>query len=146
MDPLPGTTDDNNDGIPEVNRLDEIFNYLQTLQNAADKYGTPIATNPVLIKGGHVYHLDSGQQSGVNKFEYHGTGINTESSHPFAIDHNVAPAYQALGAKGCGDCHIKLNFGQPSPVFDRLILVDPYDETGQPVYKTVRDLTGLKPW
>ena len=32
-----------------------------------------------------------------------------------------------------------------SPVFDRLILVNPWGPDGQPVYQKVRTLTGMNP-
>jgi hypothetical protein len=44
---------------------------------------------------------------------------------------------------GCPDCHSPDT--HTSPVFDRLILVDPCDVDGQPVYQTVREMTGLNP-
>jgi len=37
------------------------------------------------------------------------------------------------------------NGNLPVPVFDRLILIDPYGPDGQPVYETVRQLTGVDP-
>ena len=59
----------------------------------------------------------------------------------------VKPATEALGAGGnCGACHMGLNNGMPTPVFDRLILVNPWDETGAPHYETVRQLTGVNPF
>ncbi len=38
------------------------------------------------------------------------------------------------------------NRGQPTKVFDRLILVDAYGENGEPVYKTARTLSGVYPF
>ena len=78
-------------------------------------------------------------------FEHEGTGLHVESFETFGLDHNVLVKTEAWGAGFpplCDDCH--RSDGQ-SPVFDRLILVDPFDEIGQPRYRTVRDLTGALP-
>lgn len=144
--PLPAVADDNGDGKKEVNTTAEIRAYLDALK-ANDVHGNPVATRPVLVKGGKVWYDDGA--GGVASFEYEGTGIKTESSHPFAADHNVLPASEALGhggSVGCGDCHRSMNGGLPTRVFDRLILVDPWGPDGLPVYKTVRELTGSNPW
>jgi hypothetical protein len=66
-----------------------------------------------------------------------------------AVGHVVFPAVEAWGYNavnpelGCRDCHRPDTFD--SPVFDRLILVDPWGTDGRPVYKTVRQLTGMNP-
>jgi len=138
--PLAVVTDDNGDGKPEVNRPAEILAYIKALKNR-DTYGTPVAVRPVLIKGGEVYFEDPNEPDGVGHFEYEHSGIKTESSHPFSVDHNVQPTSRALGAGGCTDCHAEQG---KSPVFDRMILVDPYGPDGKPVYKTVEQLVGAR--
>lgn len=135
----PAVSDDNGDGKLEVNTATETLAYIAALKTN-DVHGNPVATNPVLVRGGHVYYEDAGT---LHHFEYHGTGIKTESSHPFAVNHNVLGPSKALGQSNkCNDCHNKGS----SPTFDRLILVDPWDEDGDPVYKTVRELTGVDPF
>ena len=131
---LPGTADNN------VNTRAEIAAYIAALKGN-DSHGNPVAVNPVLVKGGSVYHDDGA--GAILDFEYHGTGIKVESSHPFAVNHNVLPTTQTWGnVTGCGDCH----GSNTTPFFDRQILVDPFDENGQAVYKTVRQLLGIDPW
>lgn len=44
---------------------------------------------------------------------------------------------------GCRDCHRAMQFD--SPVFDRRVLIDPFGPTAQPLYLTVRGMTGLNP-
>jgi hypothetical protein len=141
--PLPGTTDDNGDTKVEVNTPAEIANYIATIKATLDSYGNPVATNPVLVKGGRIWYDAGG--GAVDSFEYHGTGILVESSHPFSINHNVLTTSEALGAGGaCDDCH----GGADTPVFDRWILVDPFTSNGtaDPEYKTVREMLGLDPF
>lgn len=97
----------------------------------------------------------AGLHGGVNSFEHEDTGIPVEwYYYNFGLDHNVLPCEEAwgveyneqgVGVDTCGHCHIALNYGQPTVVMDRLILVDPYGTDGLPVYKTVKELTGLNP-
>jgi len=140
--PLPVVTDDNGDEKPEVNRPEEILAYLQALQGN-DSNGIQVAANPVLVKAGRIWYEDAGEPEGVNSFVHGETDIAIESLDPFSIDHNVLAKEESWGAgdpAACGDCH-----DPDSPVFDRLILVDPWDIDGQPVYQTVREMTGLEP-
>lgn len=143
---LPGTLDDSGDGVAEVNTASEIAAYLAALKGN-DNFGNPVAVTPVLVKGGNIWYEDLAEPEGVNHFEYHGTGIAIESLVPFSLDHNVLPASRALGANGsCGTCHRGLNGGLMAPGFDRLILEDPYNELGSPVFTTPRDLLGINPF
>ena len=68
----------------------------------------------------------------------------------FGLDHNVLVQDEAWGAypqqnpaEGCPDCH-RPTTGD-SPVFARKILIDPFDEDGFRVYKTVTELSGVTP-
>ena len=142
--PLPVVTDDNGDGQPEINRKPEILAYLQALK-ANDTHGTPGAIRPVLVKGPRVWYEDPEAPGGVSSFNHLGSGIPM-TSYPYIweMDHNVLAKEESWGAgdmnEGCQDCH-----SAKSPVFDRLVLIDPFDEDGKPVYEKVRTLTGLNP-
>ncbi len=145
--PLPGVTDDNNDGKPEINRPEEMLIYMHALK-VNDRYGRPIATNPVLIKGMQVWYEDPGAASGVNSFNPYEYGIDTNWAYFLGVNHNVRPAAEALGHSrgtnpGCDDCHRPATLD--SPVFDRLMMVDPFGSDGRPVYEKVRALTGRNP-
>jgi hypothetical protein len=117
----PILKDDNGDGIPEINSFDEIKTFLKALQGK-DKFGNPVANHPVLIKGGFLYHLD--QKGEVEKIK-HGQAESLD----FSLSHNVMSGGNVIGSRGCKDCHTK-----NSPFFLRKILIDPYDEKGNPVY------------
>ncbi len=146
-EPFPIVTDDNGDGRLEVNRPEEMLVYMKALRGL-DSYGRQVAANPVLVKGERVWYFDAQSPTGVNSFEYEGTGIAVEGFEVFGLDHNVLAKAEAWGAgppgkpPACEDCHADV--GQ-SPVLDRLILMDPWDENGNPVYKTVREMTGAMP-
>jgi hypothetical protein len=117
----PPLKDDDGDGIPEINSLDEIKAFLMTLKGR-DKFGDPIADHPVLVKGGFLYHLDKKGDVEMIKYE-------RSNTYDFSLSHNIMQGFQVIGARGCKDCHSK-----NSPFFLRKILVDPYDEKGKPVY------------
>ncbi len=145
--PLVGVTDDNGDGKPEVNRPEEILLYMQALQGN-DGYGQRIANNPVLVKGERVWYESGQEPDGVAWFDAEDSGITVFPFEVFGLDHNVLPATESWGyaenwAEGCTDCHRPAT--HDSPVIDRLVLVDPFGVDGQPVYTTIRSMTGLNP-
>jgi len=147
--PLPEITDDNGDGKPEINRRAEILAYIQALKGN-DSYGRQVAARPVYIKGSLVWYEDSEAPGGVNFFDADAAGVNSDwQGTLLGLDHNVLAKEESWGYSattpdlGCAQCHRPMDFD--SPVFDRLILVDPWDENGQPVYKTVREMTGRNP-
>ncbi len=140
--------DDDGDGRGEINTPAEILAYLTALRGN-DSNGVPFAANPVLVRGPRVFYEDPANPGTVLSFEHEGTGIPM-TSYPYiwGMDHNVLPQEEAWGHAadpfaGCLDCHPA--DGELSPVFDRLILVDPLDEHGQTIYKTVKELTDLNP-
>ena len=115
----PTLKDDNGDGIPEINSLDEIKAFLNALKGK-DKFGNPVANHPVLIKGGFLYQLD--KRGEVEKIKH-------EQAEPidFSLSHNVVSGSKVIGARGCEDCHSK-----KSSFFLRKVLIDPFDEKGKP--------------
>jgi len=126
----PLIKDDDADGIPEVNSLDEIKSFLIALRSK-DRFGNPIANIPVLIKGGLLYQLD--KKEGVEKIEH-----DQARSIDFSLNHNVRSGSLTIGARGCKDCHIR-----NSPFFLRKELVDPYDEKGRPIYIEAWERLGI---
>lgn len=126
----PPFKDDDGDGIPEVNSLEEIRFFLIALKGK-DRFGNPIADIPVLIKGGLLYRLD--KKGGIEKIQH-----DQAQSIDFSLNHNVRSGSLTIGARGCKDCHIR-----NSPFFLRKILVDPYDEKGKPVYMEAWELLGM---
>ena len=117
----PPLKDDNGDGIPEVNSLDEIKAFLKALKGK-DKFGNPLASHPVLMKGGFLYQLD--KKGEVEKIKHEQAEVLD-----FSLSHNVMSGPDVIGARGCKECHSK-----KSSFFLRKILIDPYDEKGKPVY------------
>lgn len=147
--PLPVVTDDNSDGKLEINRPEEMLAYMNVLKGV-DSYGMQVAAHPVLVKGRRVWYEDANAPGGVNSFDAEVEGVKAEGeTGTWGINHNVRRAQEAWGydpmdaAAGCRDCHRPDTLD--SPVFDRLILVDPYGPDGLPIYAPIRELTGLNP-
>jgi hypothetical protein len=113
--------DDNGDGIPEVNSLDEIKAFLKALKED-DKFGNPGALHPVLMKGGFLYQLD--KKGEVEKMKHEQAEVVD-----FSLSHNVVSGPEVMGARGCKECHSK-----KSSFFLRKVLIDPWDEKGKPIY------------
>jgi hypothetical protein len=117
----PPLKDDNGDGVPEVNSLDEIKAFLNALKEN-DKFDNPVAAHPVLMKGGFLYQLD--KKGEVEKMKHEQAEILDLS-----LNHNVMSGPYVMGARGCKECHSK-----KSSFFLRKVLIDPWDEKGKPVY------------
>ena len=147
-EPLSVVTDDNEDGVLEINRPEEILAYLRVLRG--DEGGEAVAANPVLVKGKRVWYEDPQDPTQVLSFEHVDSGIAMDAWYPYlwGKDHNVRPKEEAWGytsdpwpTAGCQDCHRAAS--HDSPVFNRKILVDPYGLDGQPVYEIVEDMVGI---
>ncbi len=124
-------TDDNGDGFPEVNRPEEITAGLRALEQTLAGNARFTQVHPVFVKGDKLWEFGpDGTLTGHPAPEC--------VSEAFSISHNVAPAEEALGAGGCVDCH-----GFQGEFFQRTHIVDPFDETGNPVVEPVRWTIGV---
>jgi hypothetical protein len=126
----PPLKDDDGDGIPEINSLDEIQAFLKALKEK-DRFGNPIANHPVLIKGGFLYQLDG--KGEVEKIKH-----EQAETRDLSLSHNVMSGPNVIGARGCNDCHSK-----NSLFFLRKVLIDPFDERGKPVYIETWERMGI---
>ncbi len=94
------------------------------------------AVAPHLHRGGDVYSLDA--SGNVNVEDDHTWAGHLEA---FNINHNVAPAKQALGANGCDDCH-----SEEAHIFKGLVPVNLMTEDGEVKYVKNGRLIGCRPW
>jgi formate dehydrogenase gamma subunit len=114
-------TDDNGDGVPEVNRPEEIEAGLRAFEKTLPQSKRFRKVHPLFFKGDKVWELG-------------GAGVVSSARPPtwervgFSVSHNVAPSKEALGAGGCVDCH-----SREGRFFSRTDLVDPFDVTGKEV-------------
>ena len=117
--------DDDKNGVPEANTDQEIIILLKGVADSLAGNKRFKTISPVYVKGGFIYEMDGS-----------GSLARTESeiahAHGFSITHNVAPAKQALGAKGCTDCHdCDANF------FAGMKTIDMVGADGNPVQERV---------
>ncbi|MBI5834669.1 MAG: hypothetical protein HZB16_20410 [Armatimonadetes bacterium] len=111
--------DDNGDDKPEANTAAEITAMLRAITRSQEG-GRFAAVDPVFVKGWREFEL-VGDQLRVRM---------SDQAQPlrWTFSHNVAPARQAWGAGGCGDCH-----GDASPFFEAPIVLDPFGTDGKPI-------------
>jgi len=122
--------DDNNDGVPEVNRPAEIKGLLKEVRNYLKSSGKLSNQERVVLVKDASYTEDGEHWVKLKHFPWEATPY----ASVFKYSHDIYPAKAALGAKGCTDCH-----SLSSSFFNRPVLVDLWDAQGklhfEPNYK-----------
>ena len=121
---------------PILKTRDEIGVMLTALSETLRENQRFGAIAPSLHQGGKIYSLETSGQVTVD--EDHTWIGHLES---FNINHNVAPAKQALGASGCGDCH-----SNEAHMFKGLLPTNLMNEDGEVEYARSGSFIGCKPW
>ncbi|MDZ7831969.1 MAG: cytochrome b/b6 domain-containing protein [Desulfobacterales bacterium] len=116
--------DDNRDGFPEVNRPEEIKALLASVTSMLKQKGESLEGKRVVFVDGNRYTANGIDWETLSKkaHEYSPYGS------VFKFSHDIAPAQNALGAKGCTDCH-----SSTSDFFFKDIMVKPFDQSGEAV-------------
>ena len=130
-------TDDNGDGVIEINRPQEIDALITSLTMHLRKTGYPLEGKRVVwVSNDRVY--SSGR-------EYREIPMELWEASPYGnvhkYSHDVYPAKAALGINGCGDCH-----SRTSQFFLASVVKRPFDEKGRPVVVPQYTLLGLSAW
>ncbi|MGC8720029.1 MAG: formate dehydrogenase subunit gamma [Thermodesulforhabdaceae bacterium] len=121
---------------PELHTPEQIKLMLTSLSETLKGNARFQQVKPHYHKGGKLYYLNDKGDLVVeddHTWAGHAEGFN--------INHNVAPAGLALGARGCGDCH-----SSESHVFKGQVVVDLFGPDGKPVTVNSGKLIGCKPW
>ena len=121
---------------PDLHTPEEIKLMLTSLSKTLQGNKRFQAISPTYHKGGKIYSLsDQGQvvEAADTTWVGHLEGFN--------INHNVAPATLALGAKGCGDCH-----SDEAHMFKGQIVTDLFGDDGKPTLINSGRLFGCQPW
>jgi len=131
---LSKITDDNGDGIIEVNRPEEIDALIAGVTQRLKDVGYPMKGKRVVwVCNDRVYSS--------------GTKFRTIPKHPWEASpygnvhkytHDVLPSRAALGRNGCTDCH-----SSRGPMFLRQVLKRPFDEQAKPVFEPQYAVLGL---
>jgi len=132
-------SDDDGDGRLEVNREDEIIAGLRALSESLKNNARFSRVQPVFVKGETTYEL--AEDGTLRRLPVRGTPLEHASYVNFSINHNVAATRQALGANGCGDCHVP-----EAHFFKGTRTVDLYGVDGAPVQRSHGSFLGCKPF
>jgi formate dehydrogenase gamma subunit len=126
--------DDTGDGVPEVNRPEEIDALVASVRQALEDVGYPLeGARVVWVSNDRVY------RSGT---EYREVPKHGWEASPFAnvhkYSHDVYPARSALGSGGCTDCH-----APGSPFLYASVLRTPFGPDGRPGTVPQWELLGM---
>ena len=131
---LATITDDNGDGIIEVNRPEEIDALIAAVTSMLNETKYPMEGKRVVwVLNDRVY------RSGT---EFYMIPKEEWEASPYAnvhkYSHDVYPAKAAIGVNGCGDCH-----KPDSPFFFASVVRFPFDEQAMPVTITQFRILGF---
>src|SRR4030043_1402378 len=127
--------DDNNDGIIEVNRPEEIDALLTSVKNYLVNTGFPLeGKRLVWVSDSHAYY-SSKESRELPREEYESTAY----ASVYKFSHDIAPAKAALGVGGCNDCH-----RSGSPFFEGKVLKEIFtSQDGKPKWVPNYEILGI---
>jgi len=114
---LATITDDNRDGVLEVNRPEEIDALLESTREYLTKTKFPLEGKRLVWVSDSKAYYSSKESRQIDRLPYEATAY--ASVHKFS--HDIAPAKAAIGARGCIECH-----GSQSEFFAGKVLVSPF--------------------
>ncbi|MBN2594489.1 MAG: hypothetical protein JXA81_13355 [Sedimentisphaerales bacterium] len=131
---LAKITDDNNDGVIEVNRPDEIEALIASVTALLTELKYPMDGKRVVwVMNDRVYSSGT-QYRTIPKHDWEASPYG--NVHKYS--HDVYPARSALGVNGCTDCH-----HPKSDFFFASTLKYPFDAQGKPVTEPQCCLVGI---
>jgi hypothetical protein len=135
---LARITDDNKDGVLEVNRPEEIDALLAATRAHLAATGFPLANRRLVWVSGTRAHFSAKESRELPRAEHEATAY----ASVYKFSHDVAPARAALGSGGCTDCH-----RAGSPFFAGAVLDAPFAGDGaRPRWIPNRAILGLSPF
>jgi len=128
---LAEITDDNADGVIEVNRAAEIDALIAAVTDMLRETKWPMDGKRVVWVMNDRVYTSGTQYREIPKHEWEASPYG--NVHKYS--HDVYPASAALGVNGCGDCH-----AAEAPFFFAAALEYPFDSQGQPVKRAQFEL------
>ncbi|MBN1570192.1 MAG: hypothetical protein JXA73_20290 [Acidobacteria bacterium] len=130
---LAKITDDNQDGVIEVNRPDEIDALLAATRAylAATKF--PLEGRRLVWVADSKAYYSATESRTLPHEEWEATAY----ASVYKFSHDVTPAKAALGSSGCTDCH-----SANSPFFFGAVLDKPFGPDGKPVWMLQSGILG----
>jgi hypothetical protein len=131
--------DDNNDGVIEVNRPEEIDALLTSVKNFLGNISLPLEGKRLVWVSDSRAYYSSKESRELPREEYEATAY----ASVYKFSHDVAPAKAALGAGGCIDCH-----RSGSPFFEGKVLKEIFTaQDGKPKWEPNYEILGIaSPW
>lgn len=121
---LAKITDDNKDGVIEVNRAEEIDALLASVKAYLSATGFPLEGRRLVWVSDDRAYYASKESRDLPREAYEATPY----ASVYKFSHDIAPARAALGTGGCTDCH-----RNESPFFQGAVLEKPFTgEDAQP--------------
>jgi len=133
---LANVMDDTGDGVPEVNRAEEIDALIASVAQALADISYPMEGKRVVwVMNDRVYR--SGAECRlIEKHDWEASPY--ANVHKYS--HDIYPASAALGARGCSDCH-----SPESEFFFASVIRYPFDENAQPIKQPQHHNLGISP-
>ena len=122
---LEKITDDNQDGVIEVNRPEEIDALLTATRAYLDATGFSLANRRLVWVSDSKAYYSSTEVRDLPHEPWEATAY----ASVYKFSHDVAPAKAALGSGGCRDCHSSV-----SPFFFGAVLDTPFGADGKAVW------------
>ncbi len=130
---LARITDDNGDGMLEVNRAEEIDALLEATRAHLAATGFPLERRRLVYVSGDRKYASGTQFEELPRLPHEATPY----ASVYKYSHNVLPAKAALGSGGCKDCH-----AAGAQFFFAPVLRRPFGGDGKPVYAAQHEVTG----
>jgi len=131
---LAKITDDNGDGVIEVNRPEEIDALIAAIAKHLTAGGYPLEGKRVVWVSNDRVYRSGAEYRTIETEPWEASAYG--NMHKYT--HDVLPARAALGAKGCTECH-----SPDSDVFFASVVERPLDEDAQTVTVPQFELLGL---
>ena len=134
---LAKITDDNGDGVDEVNRPEEIDALLSAVKTCLSATGFPMeGRRLVWVSDSRAYY----SSKEFRDLPHEGFEATAYAS-VYKFSHDIAPARAALGSGGCTDCH-----RSKSPFFEGAVLAEPFASSdARPRWEPNYRILGLSP-
>jgi len=134
---LAKITDDNKDGVIEVNRPEEIDALLASVKTYLEATGFPLAGRRLVWVSDDRAYYSSKESRNLPREAYEATPY----ASVYKFSHDIAPAGAALGTGGCTDCH-----RGGSPFFQGAVLDKPFTgDDAWPSWIPNSQILGLSP-
>jgi formate dehydrogenase gamma subunit len=128
-------TDDNGDGILEVNRPEEIDALIAAVTACLKAEGYPLEGKRVVWVANNRVYASGKEFRELPMAEWEASPYGNVHKY----NHDIQPARAALGATGCADCH-----AADAPFFKAAVLVHPFDnESARGVWVPNHEILGI---